>query len=140
MNLMYLFFGMGVLLLIGEILTPGTFIFFSIGIGAIITSFFTLITQNISFLILFNSIISFLVFIIISKKNIFKVKNNYKSNKDMYTGKEVEVLKKNENNSYRVKIFGEEWTGISELDFNVGEIAIVEKMEGSKLILIKKGE
>lgn len=140
MNLMYIFFGIGVLLLIAEMLTPGTFIFFSIGVGAIVTSFFTFITQSISFLILFNSIISFLVFIIISKKNVFKIKNNYKSNKDMYVGKEVEVLKKSENNTYRVKIFGEEWTGISKLDFKIGEIAKVEKMEGSKLILIKKGE
>ncbi|OQY07507.1 MAG: hypothetical protein B6I28_05560 [Fusobacteriia bacterium 4572_132] len=78
-------------------------------------------------MILFNSIISFLVFIIISRKNIFKIKNNYKSNKDMYEGKEVEVLKKNENNSYRVKIFGEEWSGICELDLKIGEIAKVER-------------
>lgn len=61
-----------------------------------------------------------------------------KSNKSQYIGEKVKVIGKLSNNKYRVKIFSEEWTGISSEILEIRETVNVISIDGNKFILGNK--
>ncbi|TDT71575.1 membrane protein implicated in regulation of membrane protease activity [Hypnocyclicus thermotrophus] len=136
MSLFYFFLIIFLILLSLEIITPGTFIFFSFSIAALITSFFTFSIKNTNILMFIFSIFS-IITIFLSKKylNNFIKTNDTKTNIDNYIGQQVKVLKKLDNNNYRIKIYSEEWNAISNSDLKKDDIAIIIKKEGNHLII-----
>ena len=73
-----------------------------------------------------------------------KVKSKDKfvpTNLDRVLGKEAEVTKEIKPNHYgEVQVFGTTWTATGDEVFKVGEKAIVDAMDGVKLIVKKKEE
>ncbi|MBZ4682841.1 MAG: hypothetical protein PWP46_1106 [Fusobacteriaceae bacterium] len=136
MSLFYIFLILFIILLSLEIITPSTFIFFSFSIAALITSFFTFFTNNLSILIFIFAIFSGIT-LFISKKylNNFIKTNDTKTNIDNYIGKQVKIIKKIDNNTYRVKIYSEEWNAISDSNLKENDNAIIIKKEGNHLII-----
>jgi len=131
----------GILLMIIEIMTPG-FIFFSIGIGAIVAGllgFLNLPAQLLVFVV--TSLVSFLLMKKFAK---FLLRpTNVDTNIFALIGKTGIVtqtifpLKKG-----YVKIEGEEWSAVAEdHDEAINEDTMVEivKTEGNKVIVKKKG-
>ncbi|WP_166667348.1 NfeD family protein [Hypnocyclicus thermotrophus] len=78
-----------------------------------------------------------IITIFLSKKylNNFIKTNDTKTNIDNYIGQQVKVLKKLDNNNYRIKIYSEEWNAISNSDLKKDDIAIIIKKEGNHLII-----
>lgn len=128
-------------LLLVEFLTVGLVsIWFAFGaLAALITTFITesVLVQVLVFVII--SIIALLVTRPLMKK--FKVNGFEPTNTDRVIGKVAEVTKEIKPNVYgEVVIFGTEWMAASEEKIAVGEKAVVEKIEGAKLIVRREGE
>lgn len=127
-----------IVLMILEIATPGTFFFFSLSIAALLTSFATFFIKEMYMLLIIMAVLSIVVFLVLKKLDIFKLsKEDVKTNADRYIGQKVKVISIIESKKVRVKIYGEEWTGISETEFSVGDEAVIEKIEGITLYLKK---
>lgn len=139
MDIIYYYIAAGFIFLILEILTPTTFFFFSIGIAAFITAAVSFAIKDPNILLMIESVLSIIVYAILWKTKPFKMNNDYKSNIDTYIGKTVKIIsiieENGEHNKYRVKLFGEEWTGVSKAKINIGDEAIVESREGNTLFI-----
>ncbi|MGM0508020.1 MAG: NfeD family protein [Fusobacteriota bacterium] len=136
MGITEVLFILGIILIILEMFTPSSFIFFGIGVGTLITGIISLWIEDITMLIIIDIILSMGIFFFMRKKEIFNPNTEYKSNNKTYIGKEVEVIKKLDDGNYRVKIFGEEWMGICKKDLEKGDKVKVSEIDGNKMILI----
>ncbi|MEN6444787.1 MAG: NfeD family protein [Candidatus Cloacimonas sp.] len=134
---------LGIGFIIIEIFDPA-FFFFSLGIGAIITSLLSLIPflgNSVPLQILIFAILSFIAFLFMRKLG-KKVLSNPGSNTNVYAlkGKNGFVTKEipAEGKGY-VKIGGEEWPAIEtdQKAVEVGAKIIVEGIEGNKVIVKK---
>ncbi|BDU50258.1 NfeD family protein [Haliovirga abyssi] len=132
---MYILLALGILCFVLEILTPGIFLFFSIGVSFIVTSLFSLFIKDIFILSFILALLSLGMFILLKKSKFLNKKTDYKANVDNYSGKSGVVTKKMENNRYLIKVFGEEWIGISEKQLEKGDSVVIDKIDGTKLIL-----
>jgi membrane protein implicated in regulation of membrane protease activity len=110
------------ILFIIEVLTPGTFFFFSFAIGALISSLLAFRINDFSTLLIITALVALVSYVILGHFDIFnlkKIKSN--SNMDSYIGKTALVLSIINNNTYRVKIYGEEWTAHCDTTLKVGD-------------------
>ncbi len=128
----YVFLILGIVLISLEIITPGTFVFFNIGVASIIVAFLTYFSKNLSFLITTLVVISFALYFLM-KKFAFPQIKNFKTNADRYIGKEAVVLAKLDEGKYRVKIFSEEWNATCDDILKPGEKVKILKLEGTNL-------
>lgn len=133
----YTFLILGIILIGLEIITPGTFIFFNIGIASIIVAFLTYFSQNLSFLITALVILSFVLYFLMKKFSIIKTKN-FKTNAENYIGKEAVVLENLGGGRYRVKIFSEEWNAVSDENLNIGDKVIIIEIENAHFKVSKE--
>ncbi len=116
-------------------------IWFAVGaIAAFITSFFTDSVLLQLFVFVVVSVVSLFVTLPIVKK--VKSKDKFvPTNLDRVLGKEAEVTKEIKPNHYgEVQVFGTTWTATGDEVFKVGEKAIVDAMDGVKLIVKRKEE
>ena len=116
-------------------------IWFAVGaIAAFITSFFTDSVLLQLFVFVVVSVVSLFVTLPIVKK--VKSKDKFvPTNLDRVLGKEAEVTKEIKPNHYgEVQVFGTTWTATGDEVFKFGEKAIVDAMDGVKLIVKKKEE
>lgn len=138
-SLATVWFVMFLFLVFVEVATVGLVsIWFAIGaMAALITTYFTdsFLIQIIVFLVV--SILSLVSMSpIIKKLKIVKVEP---TNLDRVIGKKAEVIKEiGENKVGEVKVLGSVWSAVSDKTINVGEMAIVEKIDGVKLIVRKE--
>ena len=131
------FFG----LLLVELVTVGLVsVWFAVGaLSALITSFITDSVMIQSFVFVVFSVISLIITRPLLKK--FKVIKIEPTNLDRVVGKEAEVISEVKPSKYgEVEVLGTIWTAASKEKLVVGTKVIVEKIEGSKLIVKKKGE
>ena len=114
-------------------------IWFALGaLAAFVTSFFTdtIFIQLLVFVVV--SVVALFITLPIVKK--FKRKERIvPTNLDRVIGKEVEVTKPIKPNHYgEVEVFGTKWTATSDKVFEVGDKAIVDRIDGVKLIVKKE--
>lgn len=138
MNLFYIFLILGISLVGMEIFTPSTFIFFSVGIGFILSSFLSFFTDNLGILLGTTAFISLIVLIFMRKTKFFSNTENYVSNIEKYIDKEVKVVEILEDNRYRVSIYSEVWLASSEDVLKEHDLAIIKGRNGSTFIINKK--
>lgn len=136
MDIIYYFWSVGIILVVLEVFTPSSFIFFSFGIGCFLSSLFLYFNLKLEIVFILFSLFSMGSFYLLKKFKIFSVKKEYKSNVDSYIGKKVLIKEKISNKEYKVKIFSEEWIAYSEKEYYVGDEAEILRVEGIKLIII----
>ena len=139
MTMIWLIAFLGLLLV--EFLTVGLVsIWFALGaLVAVIVSLFTdsIIIQ--SFVFVFVSVIAIIATKPLMKK--FKLSEKIPTNSDRVIGQTAEVIKTITPDEYgEVKVFGTIWLAASEQKLVEGTKVVVEKIDGSKLIVKKKGE
>ena len=139
MTIVWLIAFLGLLLL--EFMTVGLVsIWFAIGaVAALITSFFTdsVVVQLIAFVVV--SVVALIVTKPLVKK--FKLYEIEPTNLDRVVGKVGEVTKEITPSEYgQVKVLGAIWTAVSKENLAVGTKVVIEKIDGSKLIVKKEGE
>ncbi len=78
------------------------------------------------------------IFLVLTRPVVKKLLKKRKPLESRILGQEVEIRKKLSSNLYEVKLDGKYWNGICKKELGVGEIGIVEAIEGNKLILKKK--
>ena len=137
-NMFMLFISLSFILFILEMLTPGTFFFFSFAIGTLVSSFIAFKVKDFSTLIIISSIVAIASYVLLRNFDIFnlkKIKSN--SNMDSYIGKTAIVLSISEGNSCRVKVYSEEWNAICNTTVSIGDnVEIVGR--DSLLLSVKK--
>ena len=139
MTIIWLIAFLGLLLV--EFLTVGLIsIWFAVGaFAALVTAFLTdsVVIQSIVFVVV--SLVTLIVTKPLVKK--FKVNDFEPTNSDRVIGKVCEVVKEITPMEYgEVKIFGTIWTAACDTKLEVGTKAVVEKIDGAKLIVRKEGE
>ena len=137
-NLFMIFICFSFILFILEVLTPGTFFFFSFAIGALVSAVSAFWIKELSTLLIISAAIALISYIVFRKFDIFnlkKIKSN--SNIDSYLGKTAVVLSATNNNNYRVKIYGEEWNAHCDTPLSAGDSVEVIGRE-SLLLFVKK--
>lgn len=123
-----------------EILTPGSFYFFSLGIGFLFAGLSTFIIKNI--------LLQWIIFIIASILSIFLIKffvkeinpkNSRLANVDDVKGKKGVVLNDilPHVNQGLIKVGNEEWRAVSDHEIKKGEYVQVLDVEGTHLIVKK---
>lgn len=127
---MLMWFILGIALLGIELMSFGLIsIWFAI--GAFVTMFFTHLDILTQFYIFVGvSVIS----LVLIRKMALKVLNKSKE-VDRVTKATVKIQEKKENGNYTVYMEGKYWDCISESNFEVGDLAYVERFEGNKLVL-----
>ena len=128
-------------LLLVEFITVGLVcLWFAVGaFFALATSFFTdsVMIQSIVFVVV--SVVSLIVTKPLLKK--FKVVSIEPTNLDRVIGKDALVTVDITPSKYGdVDVLGTIWTAASKEELEVGTKVVVEKIEGSKLIVKRKGE
>lgn len=126
-------------LLLFEFMTAGLVsIWFALGaLGALISTFITdsILIQAIVFVVV--SVIALLITRPLVKK--FKLLEIEPTNLDRVVGKTADVVKTITPSEYgEVKVLGAIWTASSDKKIEEGTKVIVDKIEGSKLIVRKK--
>lgn len=123
-----------------EIIIPGLVTIW-LALSALIVTILTLFITNVTMEFLIFSILS-LVFLFFTRPILSKYidKKNLKFNSQMIgTNVQIEKIVENDklNKIYEVKFKGSYWTGISEENYEIGEIVKIKKFEGNKIILEK---
>ncbi|MDP8201154.1 MAG: NfeD family protein [Candidatus Tenebribacter burtonii] len=128
----------GIICVIIEIFTPG-FLFFSFGIGAILTGLAALIIPSITFQILTFAILTLIVFVLSRKFSKKLISTNYEdTNVKALIGKTGRVTQKiPANEKGYVKIGGEEWVAVSKDSKEIKKDAriTINDIEGNKVIV-----
>jgi len=128
----------GIICVIIEIFTPG-FLFFSFGVGAILTGLAALIIPSITFQILTFAILTLIVFVLSRKFSKKLISTNYEdTNVQALIGKTGKVTQKiPANEKGYVKIGGEEWVAVSKDSKEIKKDAriTVNDIEGNKVIV-----
>lgn len=100
-------------------------------ISSLIVYFISIFTENFMLEILVFSILSLILFVIITKfTNLTKKSNNYEVGD---IGKEVIIKEKISKEEYLVKFKGSIWTAISDIEYNVNDKVIIKKFMGNKI-------
>lgn len=130
-----------VVLLIVEMVTPGAFFFLCFGLGALVTAVIACFSVP--------SWVTWLSFVGISTLLVFFARpavqklikaETRPSNADELIGKEAIVLEKIKPHfSGLVKVGGEVWKASSEQEIADGSLVQIVKVEGTRLIVKKKG-
>lgn len=128
-------------LLVLELLTVGLVsIWFALGaVASLLVSFFTdsVMIQTIVFAVV--SIVALIVTRPLLKR--FKILKIEPTNLDRVIGKEALVTSDILPSKYgEVEVLGNVWTAVSDEKIVTGTKVVVEKIDGSKLIVKKKGE
>lgn len=135
---------LGIICMIIEIITPG-FLFFSIGLGAIITGIIARVFTNVPLQLIIFAVSTLISFLLMKKFAGFLLKtDNVESNVSALIGKTGSVTKiiTPAKRGY-VKIEGEEWSAISSDSKQIipeGSFIKVIKLEGNKLIVTLQKE
>ncbi|MBN2071406.1 MAG: NfeD family protein [Candidatus Krumholzibacteriota bacterium] len=131
----------GILLLIGEVLTPG-FLFACFGIACLTTGLFAALSFGIKTQIVVFSVSTLLVFFGIRPvmlKYLHKSGSRLKTNVDALVGKTGMVVEKIDpvKGTGRVLVGGENWRGVSIDDTRIekGTRITVKRVEGTKLLV-----
>ena len=130
MDLFYWFLIAAFVLFIVEIVTPGMFAFFSMAVASLVTACFTFIIKDINILMMIDAVLSIVVFVLMKNMKIFRAPTVTTTNADRYIGKTVKIVAEIEEKKYRVKIYSEEWTGISEDILAVGDECEIVSIDG----------
>lgn len=77
------------------------------------------------------------VFLALTRPVVKKVMIKRKPIEERIFGQKVSVIREIEKNLYEVKLDGKYWRGVCEEKLEVGDIGVVKKIEGNKLILKK---
>lgn len=139
MSIAAIWFIVAAVLFILEILTPGTFFFACLGLGAV--------CAGISALLFPGEVVSAVAFIVFSVASIYTIRpfakkmfkfRDRKSNTDALVGKKTTVLENiTPTEMGLVKIDGEFWKAASDEKIEVGAIVEVINIEGTHLIVKK---
>lgn len=110
-------------------------------VGAMIAFIVSIFTDSIGVQLLVfvvSSILALGITLPLVKK-IKKSKKIEPTNLDRLLGKTVEVVKEIKPNHYgEVEVFGSIWMATGDSRFQVGEEAVVDRIDGVKLIVVKK--
>lgn len=123
-----------------EVVIPGLVTIW-LALSALVVTLFANLINNSKIEFLIFSILS-LIFVLFTRPIVQKYmkKKENKFNSKM-VGSEVKIEKIvniNENKKvYEVKFKGSIWTGISEEEYNLGDIVKIKKFEGNKIVLKK---
>ena len=137
MDIFYMFLVAGFALMVIEILTPGLFAFFSMGVAVLISAGLSFIIKDIYILLVIAAVLSVIIMAIMKKFNLFSTHESSKMNADRYIGRQVRVIGKLEDKKVRVKIYSEEWNGICEEKLEINDEAEILKIDGITLYLKK---
>lgn len=124
----------GVALICLEIVIPTFFVFLILGVITMIVGILALFIVNIFHILLVWIILFLLGFWIIKK-----VKNrtsHSKYSENIYLGQSVEVISILQN-SYRVKVYDEEWSAHCSTPLEVGDRAVITKMVEMEMTIEK---
>jgi membrane protein implicated in regulation of membrane protease activity len=135
---MLYFIVVGILLIITEMLTPGIFFFFTLGIAVILNSIVFKLTNDYTITLIGIAITTSIFYYLIKKFKVFSPKTDYKSNINAYVGKTAVVQEKTGTSTYRVKVFSEIWSAKSDTELNIGDICEVIGRENNTLIITKR--
>ncbi|MBD3168348.1 MAG: NfeD family protein [candidate division Zixibacteria bacterium] len=135
----------GILLIIVEIFTAG-FLIINFGIGAIGAGIAAMLGLGIKTQIAVFAVVSLVLFIVsrkLASRYLSKDRPGSKTNVDALVGKigVVTVMIRGTTTRGGVKVSGEDWSAIGELeeDIKVGDRVVVTGIDGNKLI-VKKTE
>ncbi|MBN2185471.1 MAG: NfeD family protein [Candidatus Krumholzibacteriota bacterium] len=141
MSLWVIWIVVGILLLIGEIFTPG-FVLACFGIACFVSGLFAALSFGIRVQFIVFSLVTLLVFFRIRPmmlKYLHKSGSKLKTNVDALVGKKGMVVEKIDPNAEtgRIVVGGENWRGVSEDNIVVekGTKIIVKRVEGTKLFV-----
>ncbi len=133
-----IWFSIGIICIIIEIFTPG-FLFMSFGIGAILTGFLALKMDIFWVNLLFYIIVTFLLFISLSRLSKKYFSKNGKNTNVTALINQTGIVQKDilpDEKGY-VKVGGEEWSAISNEQCKKGVKVVVVGIDGNKLIVEK---
>lgn len=135
-----IFVSIGLLLMVAEVFASG-FVLLPLGLGFLIAAFFTTFSESFTTHLLILAIAEFIVIFVFTKLIRPKLKTeNYKTNMDSMVGKKVEVITEipKVGHGY-VKLYGDEWSAISENGeiMEVGSAAEIVELDGNKVIVKK---
>ncbi len=139
-NIQTLWLAIGFFLLAAELLTTG-FVFIFLGIGALLTAIllFLGIELSMSAQVISFVLLSFGTMLILRKPLQRKFNQSSKEEYNDFKGQACEVLTWNsENQSGTVKYRGSQWQAMSSQSFQVGQIAIIESVDGITLTINSK--
>mgnify|MGYP003735055605 CR=1 FL=1 len=138
MDMWIIWFSIGIICIIIEIFTPG-FIFMSFGIGAILTGFLALKMEVFWVNLLFYIIVTFLLFISLSRLSKKYFSKNGKNTNVSALINQTGIVQKDilPDEKGCVKVGGEEWSAISKDSCGKGVKVVVMGIDGNKLIVEK---
>lgn len=134
---MLYFIFIGIFLMIVEVLTPGIFFFFTLGLAFFLNSVVYYFTESLSLSLIGISLSTAVIYYFIKKLKLFQPKHELKSNINAYIGKTAIVQEKINEKEYRVKVFSEIWTAKSEDKLEIGDICKIEGRSNNTLIISK---
>ena len=77
------------------------------------------------------------VFLVLTRPIVKKLLAKRKPIEDRIFGQEVKILKRIDDSLYGVKLDGKHWRATCDEKLEVGDLGVVERVEGNKLILKK---
>ena len=139
-EIFYIYLSIGLILMIAEMFALTSFFLMGTGIAVVIVGFLSLIIDSLTAQLILIGVLSAVIVFSIKKMNIFKENTEYKSNVDSYIGHKVEIIEESSEKKYSVKIFGEIWNAYSEELLVEDRDIVVEKVNGSRLLIKNKKE
>ncbi|MCX5774655.1 MAG: NfeD family protein [Fusobacteria bacterium] len=136
----YYFIGVGILLVLFEMLTPTLFIFLSFGLATIIAGVVAFFFPHLPTLLTIVIILTLIFYFSMKKIPLSLKPNAYKGNISEYIGRRVTIVDTKENCEYRVKVYDDIWnatTHENEDVFLLNEFAYIYKIESSTLYIQK---
>jgi len=129
----YIWLILAIILVVVEISVP-TLVSVWFAISAAVVFLIALYIESILIEILIFVILS-VILLILTKPFVEKVMQNKGKIESRIYGKKVKIEKEAEHGKYEVYLDGKYWYAISDEELKVGDSAIVEKIEGNKLII-----
>jgi len=130
----------GIICMIIEIITPG-FLFFSFGVGAIVTGLTGRVFDNLLIQLVIFSVSTLTSFLLMKRFAGFLLKKDERNDSNIYalkykTGVVTKIILPHQKGY--VKIDGEEWSAVSEdqtATISEGSVVKIRKTEGNKVIV-----
>lgn len=133
-----IFVVISLLLMISEVFAAG-FVLFPIGLGFLLSAYFTTFSDSMTVHLLILAIAELIVIYVFTKFVRPKLKTEkFKTNVDSMLGKTVEVITTIPENSHGyIKLYGDEWSAIAEDHSKIEQGSQVEivKLDGNKVIV-----
>jgi len=133
----YYIIGVGIVLILLEMLTPSLFIFLSLGIATTIAGVVSIWADSLELSLIIIIILAIISFFLLKKLVKKTKKSEYSGNISEYIGKMVTIVEVT-STGYRVKIYDEIWNATSFDSFIIGEKAFISKTESTLLHIQKE--